>query len=183
MSRPFLPPTGITKCHLAPWIMWEIWTARNKFLFSNLMVKTEDSLSRSIVMAREWQNRQVATIAKQRTCRPQPYATSEITLKTDTAWNAASRWAWINGLDANPKQSYLILLCDRDQCDLTTAGWRTCSTSSTPQNQQPWNRELERSSRLENSHRQYSQQESGVGALWRSVWYLMYWLYFWNYLF
>ena len=57
-TKPCLPPTGITSGHLAPWIMWEIWTARNKLVFSNLRGETGESLSRAIRMAREWQEGQ-----------------------------------------------------------------------------------------------------------------------------
>ena len=92
-AKPCLPPTGISRCHLAPWIMWEIWTARNKLMFSNLILKTEDSLSRAIMMAREWQDGQVTTEKTKRMSRPHPQATFQTTLKTDAAWNATSRRA------------------------------------------------------------------------------------------
>ncbi|KAG5381613.1 hypothetical protein IGI04_033083 [Brassica rapa subsp. trilocularis] len=92
-SKPCLPPTGISRCHLAPWIMWEVWTARNKLMFSNLILKTEDSLSRAIMMAREWQDGQVTTEKTKRMSRPHPQATFQTTLKTDAAWNATSRRA------------------------------------------------------------------------------------------
>lgn len=97
-TKPCLPPTGITSGHLAPWIMWEIWTARNKLVFSNLRGETGESLSRAIRMAREWQEGQTKETQTRRTSQPKVIIDTGTILRTDAAWNEESSRAglgWI----------------------------------------------------------------------------------------
>ncbi|XP_019092384.1 PREDICTED: uncharacterized protein LOC109129176 [Camelina sativa] len=44
-----LPPTGINLGPLAPWILWMIWTARNRLLFSKERTLASDALTMAIV--------------------------------------------------------------------------------------------------------------------------------------
>ncbi|KAH0933015.1 hypothetical protein HID58_010132 [Brassica napus] len=102
-TKPCLPPTGITSGHLAPWIMWEIWTARNKLVFSNLRGETGESLSRAIRMAREWQEGQTKETQTRRTSQPKVIIDTGTILRTDAAWNEESSRAglgWILTQDA-----------------------------------------------------------------------------------
>lgn len=49
-----LPPSGISTSQLAPWILWHIWTARNKLIFTGKVMSAEETLSQAIAQAREW---------------------------------------------------------------------------------------------------------------------------------
>ncbi|CAN6867135.1 unnamed protein product, partial [Brassica oleracea] len=86
-QRACLPPAGITAGHLAPSIMWEIWTARNKLVFSNQRLEAEDSLSRAISMAREWQEGEAPKENRRKTTIPHQVIAVGTTLKTDAAWS------------------------------------------------------------------------------------------------
>ncbi|KAG5388390.1 hypothetical protein IGI04_029931 [Brassica rapa subsp. trilocularis] len=89
-TRQCLPPTGIAAVHLAPWIMWGLWTARNKLVFSNIRVETEDSLTKVIVMAREWQDGQVKLSKAHKKRLPQQGSASDTILRSDAAWNVVT---------------------------------------------------------------------------------------------
>ncbi|KAL0799970.1 hypothetical protein Bca101_055145 [Brassica carinata] len=49
-----LPPSGLTCSPLSPWILWNLWTARNKRLFENKLFTAEETLSKAIRDAKEW---------------------------------------------------------------------------------------------------------------------------------
>lgn len=57
-SKLCLPPTGLTSKALAPWILWNLWKARNKFVFEGSSASPEDTLSLAIKLAREWETKQ-----------------------------------------------------------------------------------------------------------------------------
>lgn len=50
-----LPPTEIGMGPLFPWLCWSIWTAHNKLLFENRIITMEETLTKAVVKAREWQ--------------------------------------------------------------------------------------------------------------------------------
>lgn len=52
-TRKNLPPTGV-EGQLAPWILWSIWTTRNKLVCNDLHVSATETLSKAIALAREW---------------------------------------------------------------------------------------------------------------------------------
>lgn len=92
-TKTCLPPTGITSGILAPWIFWELWTARNKLIFSNLRLEPEESLSRAIRMTREWQDGQEKVIHSCRPKVPIPIISTDNVLRTDAAWCERSKRA------------------------------------------------------------------------------------------
>lgn len=53
-----LPPWGLTKGPLFPWVCWTLWTTRNQKIFENRSITEEDTLSKAIGYARGWQEAQ-----------------------------------------------------------------------------------------------------------------------------
>ncbi|CAA7053967.1 unnamed protein product [Microthlaspi erraticum] len=53
-----LPPSGITSGPLFPWICWTIWSARNYRIFEDRSFSPEDTATKAIQDAREWQEAQ-----------------------------------------------------------------------------------------------------------------------------
>ena len=83
-----LPPTGIVAGQLAPWIMWELWTARNKFVFTGRTTTPMESLSRAVAAGREWQNGQEQPKVQQQRKRKEPEIGSPnmAVMRSDAAW-------------------------------------------------------------------------------------------------
>ncbi|KAL0801288.1 hypothetical protein Bca101_056464 [Brassica carinata] len=54
-----LPPSGLSSGTLFPWICWTIWTSRNQLIFENRVITAEDTLSKAVCLAKEWQEAQV----------------------------------------------------------------------------------------------------------------------------
>jgi len=48
-----LPPTGLGLTPLSPWILWTIWTCRNKRIFEQKQISIPDALSQAVAQARE----------------------------------------------------------------------------------------------------------------------------------
>ncbi|CAA7050210.1 unnamed protein product [Microthlaspi erraticum] len=56
-----LPPTGLGAGPLFPWICWSIWNSRNYLVFEERTFSPEETLSKVISEAKEWQLAQVKT--------------------------------------------------------------------------------------------------------------------------
>ncbi|XP_019085342.1 PREDICTED: uncharacterized protein LOC104748447 [Camelina sativa] len=54
------PPCGVSLTPLVPWIMWNLWTARNLLLFENRVYSAIDVMHKAITDARQWQEAQLA---------------------------------------------------------------------------------------------------------------------------
>ena len=50
-----LPPTGVSKSCLAPWLLWQIWQARNNTIFNDKWLSPEDIVTKVVSAAREWE--------------------------------------------------------------------------------------------------------------------------------
>ncbi|XP_013632386.1 PREDICTED: uncharacterized protein LOC106337818 [Brassica oleracea var. oleracea] len=77
---------------LAPWIVWALWTARNKLIFNNKMYTAEEVITHAVAAAREWLNAQ----SKEQRHSPHPQASRttsprEAVIQTDAAWKIDTR--------------------------------------------------------------------------------------------
>lgn len=96
-----LPPTGIGLGPLPPWILWKIWLTRNQQIFEKRHDPPQETLSKAIYLAREWQ---LAQCRKEKpnhlrapSLRPADDPNS-ILCHTDAAWDAATKtggFGWI----------------------------------------------------------------------------------------
>ncbi|XP_048596370.1 uncharacterized protein LOC106358899 [Brassica napus] len=55
-----LPPLRILS-YIFPWVCWSLWTARNKLIFEDRKISHEESVSKAISNAREWNSAQSVT--------------------------------------------------------------------------------------------------------------------------
>ena len=55
-----LPPTGLTS-PLWPWVLWNLWKARNKLVFENRVFTAQEIALKSIKDAKEWSEAQANT--------------------------------------------------------------------------------------------------------------------------
>ncbi|XP_010462630.1 PREDICTED: uncharacterized protein LOC104743220 [Camelina sativa] len=98
-----LPPSGVSKGELYPWIRWQLSLARNSLVFEDKEIPVSDILIRAIKSAREWQEAQnMLTTPRLTTDQPeQPVQTSSCKVFVDAAWNSTTGnggfgWAVVN---------------------------------------------------------------------------------------
>ncbi|CAA7020449.1 unnamed protein product [Microthlaspi erraticum] len=61
-----LPPTGVGNGPLFPWICWSLWKSRNFSLFEDRQFSPEDTMSKAIREAIEWQQAQYPSKTNQK---------------------------------------------------------------------------------------------------------------------
>lgn len=54
-----LPPIGIGTEPLLPWILWTLWTCRNKKIFDQKQISAKEVISQAIGQTREWKHAQI----------------------------------------------------------------------------------------------------------------------------
>lgn len=93
-----LPPTGI-RCNVLPWICWALWTSRNALVFDNRTFTPEETASKSLASANEWnlaqQKHQSLTSLVQNlgTAPTSTTTTNAVTCNTDAAWDKVRKRA------------------------------------------------------------------------------------------
>lgn len=90
-----LPPTGVSN-PIHPWLLWYLWTSRNKLMFENLSLSEEEVVLRALKEAKAWReaqkcskipsNQQVST----RKSRSPFVATPGLACFVDAAWDVRS---------------------------------------------------------------------------------------------
>lgn len=88
-ARINLPPTGVTQCSLAPWILWQIWIARNNAIFNDRWLTPADIVTKAVAAAREWEISQMKQQKKpQRNKRQAPLPDQCIIVRSEAAWKS-----------------------------------------------------------------------------------------------
>lgn len=109
-SAPSLPPTGITAHPLSPWIIWNIWIARNNAIFNSRVFSPEETIQKAIVDCKEWIDaqeiltRQVIPFEKKTQIRP----ADAIIFKSDAAWKAGSLDAGLGWVFLDPTSRIVL---------------------------------------------------------------------------
>ncbi|CAL9224796.1 unnamed protein product [Arabidopsis halleri] len=96
-----LPPTGIGESPLLPWILWSIWSSRNKLIFEKKKPVASDVVNQAIIQAKDWIAAQTPRITE--SPNPCPNQSRKIQAEsircfTDATWREDSRVAgfgWI----------------------------------------------------------------------------------------
>ncbi|WZY68165.1 hypothetical protein YC2023_000405 [Brassica napus] len=98
----YLPPTGLIG-PLAPWILWQLWSARNQLLFNGKHWTTEETLSKAIAQAREWTSAQIKEqVTPKKFLADPPLQRDCITVNTDAAWKVSNQEAGLGWIITNP---------------------------------------------------------------------------------
>ena len=108
-GRSCLPPTGIVSGQLAPWILWQIWCARNQLVFEGKTTSAEETMTKAMSMAREWTNSQVTDKKKSFTTKSPPRIRIEencTVVNTDAAWRATTQDAGLGWTIKTQQREY-----------------------------------------------------------------------------
>lgn len=101
-----LPPTGLATGQLAPWIIWQIWCARNQFIFEGKNSSAEETLTKAISMAREWTSSQEKKPSPLRKTTPRaPLTENCMIVNTDAAWRSTNLVAGLGWTVKTPNGS------------------------------------------------------------------------------
>ena len=113
-----LPPTGVPNFVL-PWILWALWTARNRLIFEDKASTPVEIATKGITLAKEWNQAQIEESSRQkplpgsgsstkRQSLPQDQNhTRTMTCRTDASWDKNSMragLAWIFKRNSNGEQ-------------------------------------------------------------------------------
>lgn len=93
-SRKNLPPTGVAVGELAPWIMWQLWKARNSLMFTDKKCTAPEVLSSAIAAAQEWSQSQTSPPSGNGIPQRKPVTQDQVTIvRSDAAWNELRKTA------------------------------------------------------------------------------------------
>lgn len=106
-DRNCLPPTGLASGHLAPWILWQIWCARNQCIFGGNLLSAGETLTKAVTLAKEWTNSQEKKKLGQPRKSPsrEPDLQNRTVVNTDAAWRATTCTAGLGWIIKNEEGS------------------------------------------------------------------------------
>ena len=97
LNAAVLPPIVLSDCHLAPWIIASIWSARNLLVFQKREFTAQETITKAICDAKEWKEAQpISTPRCKKPQTPRPPRT-EVICRSDAAWKKelkAAGLAW-----------------------------------------------------------------------------------------
>ncbi|KAG7569843.1 Ribonuclease H-like superfamily [Arabidopsis thaliana x Arabidopsis arenosa] len=89
-----LPPIGLVTSPIAPWLLWNLWKARNSLIFEDRHYSEQDIITKTIREAREWQAAQ--TVVQKQQAIPRRTVVQQVNEDSfkcfvDAAWSATTR--------------------------------------------------------------------------------------------
>lgn len=107
-GRNCLPPTGLATGHLAPWILWHLWCARNQLVFEGKSMSAEETLTKAVTTAKEWTNSQEKDKQRQTYKTPArvPDLQNRTVVNSDAAWRATTGTAGLGWTLRNEEGSH-----------------------------------------------------------------------------
>ena len=117
-----LPPSGLCCSPLSPWIIWNLWTARNKRLFEDKLYTAEETLSKAVRDAKEWEAAKTKpeTFELPLRSNAEKIVTEVPTCSVDGAWNVETKCAGL-GWFIQDKQSKLEIKGAASRCHVASA--------------------------------------------------------------
>ncbi|CAL9235311.1 unnamed protein product [Arabidopsis halleri] len=89
-----LPPSRVALTPLAPWLMWNLWIARNLLLFENRVFSAKEVVHKAVKDARQWQDAQfdIPTPSPRVPAPPEHFmCDTAYVCYVDAAWCATTR--------------------------------------------------------------------------------------------
>ncbi|KAG7536993.1 Zinc knuckle CX2CX4HX4C [Arabidopsis suecica] len=107
-----LPLTGLTSTPLFPWILWNLWKARNLFMFEGRCFSEKETVLKSIREAKEWQDSQALILKPTISPFSSPVAgllrsSPQHICHVDAAWSATSGYCGSEFLRAGPGRAQI----------------------------------------------------------------------------
>ena len=121
-----LPPTGLSSTALYPWVLWYLWSARNKLLFDNQVLNEQEVATLAVKEARIWQaaqgEKQQKLVPKNRTVAVEKAFSSETThCFVDAAWNATTRGGGFGCIFRNYSNTVTLAQFSSNRCYVGSA--------------------------------------------------------------
>ncbi|KAH0924512.1 hypothetical protein HID58_016768 [Brassica napus] len=89
-----LPPLGLGDIPLYPWVLWVLWTNRNKLLFENKQFSEENSVLKAIQDARAWKAAQTCIEKISLPHHVVPAVNVNVPVTNSYTWSVYSDAAW-----------------------------------------------------------------------------------------
>ncbi|XP_013614191.1 PREDICTED: uncharacterized protein LOC106320384 [Brassica oleracea var. oleracea] len=116
-----LPPSGLGTTPLYPWILWILWTNRNKLMFENTVFSEQDTVLKALQDARAWKAAQ--------SCDKMPSIPqcvvhlSQLPVANSYTWSSYSDAAW-NPSTWNCGIGWLLRDADNAVAERSSSYWR-----------------------------------------------------------
>lgn len=121
-----LPPSGLNNAALYPWVLWYLWSARNKFLFENSILAEQEVVSLALREARTGQAAQNAILKPSDVIKgrkiPRPCGPSGTNICfVDAAWNATTRGGGFGCIFKDPCNNNILHQSSTNRCFVGSA--------------------------------------------------------------
>ncbi|XP_056850962.1 uncharacterized protein LOC130500218 [Raphanus sativus] len=106
--RTALPPLGVTVSPLVPWLLWNLWIARNKLVFEGKIFQVDDIISKASAEARAWENANAGKKLARKKLNPVRVSTPHpFSCWIDGAWQESTRAGSMGWIIKNEEDAVL----------------------------------------------------------------------------